>query len=91
MVYQIAKKTPIPKESRNGKTYWSQKQIDAYFRKRKPDANIKDWYSTNEIMDKYGMTKTAVYTLVSNYKVPKKREGNATFYSKQHIESIKGR
>lgn len=91
MVYQIAKKTPIPKESRNGKTYWSQKHIDAYFRKRNPDANIKDWYSTNEIMDKYGMTKTAVYTLVSNYKVPKKREGNATFYSKQHIESIKGR
>lgn len=33
MVYQIAKKTPIPKESRNGKTYWSQKHIDAYFRK----------------------------------------------------------
>ncbi len=88
-VYQIAKKTTIPKEIRNGRVYWSQKHIDAYFRKHAPDANIKDWYSTKEIMEKYGMTKTAVYTLVSNYKIPKKREGNATFYSKQHIEAIK--
>ena len=88
-VYQIAKKTTIPKKLRNGRVYWSQKHIDAYFRKHAPDANIKDWYSTKEIMEKYGMTKTAVYSLVSTFKVPKKREGNATFYSKQHIEAIK--
>ena len=88
-VYQIAKKTTIPKELRNGRVYWSQKHIDAYFRKHAPNANIKDWYSTKEIMEKYGMTKTAVYSLVSTFKVPKKREGNATFYSKQHIEAIK--
>lgn len=88
-VYLIAKKTTIPKETRNGRVYWSQKHIDAYFRKHAPDANIKDWYSTKEIMEKYGKTKTAVYTLVSNFKIPKKREGNATFYSKQHIDTIK--
>lgn len=90
-VYQIAKKTTIPKELRKGRVYWSQKHIDAYFRKHAPDANIKDWYSTKEIMEKYGMTKTAVYSLVSTFKVPKKREGNATFYSKQHIDAIKGK
>ena len=40
-------------------------------------------------MDKYGMTKTAVYTMVSNFKVPKKKEGNSTYYSKEHIDKIK--
>lgn len=61
MVYQIAKKTPIPKELRNGKTYWSQKHIDAYFRKQNPDANIKDWYSTKEIMDNMEFQDRSLY------------------------------
>lgn len=90
-VYHIAKKTTIPKEIKSGRVYWSQRHVDAYFRKYTPDANIKDWYSVKDIMDKYSMTKTAVYTLVSNFKVPKKKEGCATYYSKVHIDKIKGK
>ena len=88
-VYHIAKKTTIPKEIKDGRVYWSQRHIDVYFRKYTPDANIKDWYSVKDVMDKYGMTKTAVYTMVSNFKVPKKKEGCATYYSKEHIDKIK--
>lgn len=36
------------------------------------------------------MTTTAVYTFVSNFKIPKKRIKKEVLYSKRHVDIAKG-
>lgn len=39
---------------------------------------------------KFGMTSSAVYSLVYTYKIPKKKIRNEVFYSKRHVDAAKG-
>lgn len=89
-VFAIAKKNNIPRTFNRGKTYWSKKHIDAYFAKKAPNPDITDWYSTQEIQEKFGMTLAAVYCFVSKNAIPKKKEGIMVYYSKKHVDIAKG-
>ena len=55
-IFAIAQKHGIPRTFNRGKTYWSKKHIDAYFAKKAPDPDITEWYSTQEMQEKFGMT-----------------------------------
>ena len=72
------------------KTYWSKKHIDDYFAKKAPDPEIKEWYSTQDIQEKFGMTLTAIYSFVSKNAIPKKKVGIMVYYSKKHVDIAKG-
>lgn len=75
-------------------TLVAKKQIDSYFKKKGFDFSLKnlaEWYTIAEIMEKYAMTEHGVYTLISRYKVPRKQEGGKRYYSKLHIDNLKGR
>ena len=63
-IYEIAKEHNIPRTFNRGRTYWSKKHIDSYFAKKAPDACIIEWYSVAEVQEKFGMTLSAIYTLV---------------------------
>ena len=89
-VFAIAKKNNIPRTFNRGKTYWSKKHIDAYFAKKAPNPDITDWYSTQEIQEKFGMTLSAVYCFVSKNAIPKKKVGIMVYYSKKHVDIAKG-
>lgn len=89
-VFAIAKKSNIPRTFNRGKTYWSKKHIDAYFAKKAPTPDITEWYSTQEIQEKFGMTLAAVYCFVSKNAIPKKKEGIMVYYSKKHVDIAKG-
>ena len=89
-VFAIAKKQNIPRTFNRGKTYWSKKHIDSYFAKKKPYADITEWYSTQEMQDKFGMTLSAIYTFVYKNAIPKKKEGIMVYYSKKHVDIAKG-
>lgn len=89
-VFAIAKKNNIPRTFNRGKTYWSKKHIDAYFARKAPNPDITEWYSTQEIQEKFGMTLTAVYCFVSKNAIPKKKEGIMVYYSKKHVDIAKG-
>lgn len=89
-VFAIAKKNNIPRTFNRGKTYWSKKHIDAYFAKKVPNPDITEWYSTQEIQEKFGMTLAAVYCFVSKNAIPKKKEGIMVYYSKKHVDIAKG-
>lgn len=89
-VFAIAKKNNIPRTFNRGKTYWSKKHIDAYFARKAPNPDITDWYSTQEIQEKFGMTLSAVYCFVSKNAIPKKKEGIMVYYSKKHVDIAKG-
>lgn len=90
-LYKIAQTQNFPKTMSRGKTLWSKTHVDKYFSKRNSyDETIVEWYTTAEIQEKFCMTLQAVYCLVSKEQIPKKKEGNQTFYSKLHIDQAKG-
>lgn len=88
-LYKLAKKEKFPKVLTRGTTYWSKKHIDAYFAKHAPDASITEWYTAQEIMDKYGMTLAAVYCMASNNGIPKRKKKLSVLYSRKHVDQVK--
>lgn len=89
-IFLVAKKNNIPRTFNRGKTYWSKKHMDAYFAKKDPNPDITEWYSTQEMQEKFGMTLSAIYTFVSKNAIPKKKEGIMVYYSKKHVDMAKG-
>lgn len=89
-LYEIAKREKWPKTQQRGKTLWSRKHVDTYFEKQQPKEEVLEWYTATEIQEKYGMTLSAIYCLVSKEGIPKKKVGAATFYSKYHFDLAKG-
>ena len=89
-IFAIAKKHGIPRTFNRGKTYWSKKHIDAYFAKKAPDPDISEWYSTQDMQEKFGMTLSAIYTFAHKNAIPKKKEGIMVYYSKKHVDIAKG-
>ena len=89
-IFVIAKKHNIPRTFNRGKTYWSKKHIDAYFAKKAPDPDITEWYSTQDMQEKFGMTLSAIYTFAYKNAIPKKKEGIMVYYSKNHVDIAKG-
>lgn len=89
-IFHMAKEHNIPRTFCRGKTYWSKKHMDAYFAKKAPNPDITEWYSTQEMQEKFGMTLNAIYTFVFKNAIPKKKEGIMVYYSKKHVDRAKG-
>ena len=89
-IFVVAKKNNIPRTFNRGKTYWSKKHIDTYFAKKAPNPDITEWYSTQEMQEKFCMTLSAIYCFVSKNAIPKKKEGIMVYYSKKHVDIVKG-
>ena len=89
-IFVVAKKHNIPRIFNRGKTYWSKKHIDNYFSKKAANPEITEWYTVQEIQDKFDMTLAAIYTLASKNAIPKKKEGIMVWYSKKHFDIAKG-
>lgn len=66
-----------------------QKHIDTYFAKKAPNPDITEWYRTQEMQEKFGMTLSAIYCFVSKNAIPKKKEGIMVYYSKKHVDIAK--
>lgn len=89
-IFVVAKKHNFPRTFNRGKTYWSKKHIDNYFSKKTANPEINEWYTVQEIQDKFDMTLAAIYTLASKNAIPKKKEGIMVWYSKKHFDIAKG-
>ena len=74
-------------------TYYDKGHVDRIVQKRKrcEHCDIMDWYSTSDIIKKFGMTQTAVYSMAFDYGIPKKKSSGQTFYSKVHVDAVKNR
>lgn len=89
-IYNVVSKKKIPKLFHRGKNLYSKKHVDKSFAKEDVDSNINEWYSMQEIQEKFDMTAIAVYSFVSEKKIPKKKEGRIAYYSKKHVDIAKG-
>lgn len=89
-IFKVGKTENIPKVMRRGKTLWSKRHFDAVFARQQPDESITEWYTAEEMRQKFGMTSSAVYSFVYTYGIPKKKVRNEVFYSKRHVDAAKG-
>lgn len=89
-LFKAAKENNFPKITQRGKTLWSKPHIDRFFAKSAPKEEITEWYTAAEIQERYGMTLSAIYTLVSKENIPKKKVGCEAKYSKWHFDKAKG-
>ncbi len=72
-----------------GKTLYSAKALKPIFAK-KQYADITEWYTVAEIIEKFGVSQQYVYEYTSDHKMPKKREGKTVLISKYHWEKSRG-
>lgn len=89
-VFKMAKEKNIPKVMKFGRTYWSKSHCDRIFAKKESDPEITEWYTTAEMKEKFGMTDSTIWNFVSKKAIPKKKEGNVTYYSKRDVDLAKG-
>ncbi len=89
-MYKIAEREGWSKTQSRGKTLWSRSHVDRYFANQQPKEEINEWYTAADIQAAYGMTLSAIYTLVSKEGIPKKKHGNYVMYSKYHFDLAKG-
>jgi len=91
-IFKVVKENKIPKTLVKGKSYFSKKHIDKHFEKNDfgSTLHIKTWYTVKEIQEKYGLSLPAIYSFVSENKIPRKKESRNVFYSQRHFDLAKG-
>ena len=89
-IYKVVAENNVPKTILRGKAYFSKSHIDRLFSAKKENPEITEWYSVEDIQSKYGMTLSAIYSLVSKIGIPKRKEGPKVYYSKYHFDVAKG-
>lgn len=88
LIFKTIREKNIPKTSHNKKAYYSKTHIERHFKAWEKDTNISEWYSVDEMTEKFSMTVTAVYSFVSENRIPKKQEKGKTYYSRDHIDPL---
>lgn len=88
-VFRIVKEHNIPKTRIGGKTHLSKRHIDTYFKQKRDDvSNIKEWYTVQELIDKYNLTRDQIYSRVSEHNIPKLKTGRYVKISKEHFDEL---
>ena len=87
--YKKIKTADIQSTIIEGKAMYPLKSLKKLFNKNK-HAEIAEWYTVAEIVEKFGVTKQCVYEYTSDHKMPKKREGQEVLISKHHWEQSRG-
>ena len=76
----------IPTKREYGKTYYSKKHLDEIFR---PDLKGNDaYYTTAEVAEKYGMTKSNICVIIKKENITKVKVGVQNLIVKEEIDRI---
>jgi len=88
-VFKVINENNIPKMRFGKKIRVSKKHIDRYFKKNRDDiSKITEWYTVNEAMKKYNLSRDAVYSRVSENAIPKQKIGKYVKFSKIHFDEL---
>lgn len=80
----------IPKIYEGRNVSFSKTAVDRYFAQLIEDFNKDDYYTIQQIMEKYDMSYTAVISFAARHKIPRETRHREVFYSKLHFDSLKG-
>jgi excisionase family DNA binding protein len=87
--YRKIKTAEIKPATIDGKTLYPLKPLKKLFTK-KQYAEIAEWYTMAEIVEKFGVSKQYVYEYTSDHKLPRKKQGIEVLISKYHWDQSKG-
>ena len=88
-LYTCAKRHQIPMCRIAGKNYYSKRHVDECFGAAVDLNNITNWITSDEAIELFGMSKSALRTTVYRHKMPTKREYGTTYYSKTHLDELR--
>ena len=88
-VWTYTRQHKVPKVRIRQFNYYSKKHIDAAFAKYEVDSDLTEWYTPEEIQEKYGMTRIAIRSHVYRNNIPSKKEHGQIYYSKLHFDLSK--
>lgn len=88
-VWTYTRQHKVPKVKIRQFNYYSKKHIDAAFAKYEVDSDLTEWYTPEEIQEKYGMTRVAIRSQVYRNNIPSKKEHGQIYYSKLHFDLSK--
>lgn len=89
---KILKESGITVVKHRGKHYYPRSEVETLFRRREAASHpeITEWYTGAEVQEKYGLKPASVWDLVSKYRIPSKKVHNVTYYSKVHMDMVRG-
>ena len=87
-IHKMAASKHIPKTTHNGSYLYSKRHFDEAFAGKQVDESITEWYTVEQIMELYSMTKNSVYSLTSERAITKKNQSGKTLYAKSEIDTI---
>ena len=95
--YQIQKKTlyrrcrlyNIPKVAEGSRVFYNHTLIDKYFADLAEEINPDCYYTPEQVMEKYGMSRNAVVTFALRHNIPRINRHHEVYYSRAHIDAIK--
>lgn len=95
--YQIQKKTlyrrcklyNIPKIEEGNRVFYNRSLIDKYFADLAEEINPASYYTPEQVMEKYNMSRNAVVTFAMRHNIPRINRHHEVYYSRAHIDAIK--
>lgn len=86
-VYTFVSDHNLPRKNSKGKMLYSKSHIDDLLKDRLGDTNITEWYTMEDVYDKYGLQPSYIANFVFVNKIPKKRTNGKGHYSKSHFDA----
>lgn len=85
-VHYLTRKKKVPRVQKAGILFYDEKVVDEVFRKYSSTESITEWYTTDDIEEKYNMTPVARRSFTHRHNIPTKKEYGITYYSKLHVD-----
>ena len=88
-LYTSAKRNQVPVCRVAGKNYYSRKHMDKLFGMSAEVEAVKEWLTTKEVEELFGMSPASVRSYAYRRHIPTKREYGQTYYSKDHFAKLR--
>ena len=83
-------KYDIPKIYEGRNVSYSKALVDKYFAELADEINMDDYYTPDQMMNKFNMSRSAVVSYALRHKIPRINRHHQVYYSKIHVDSLKG-
>lgn len=88
-IYRRCKMYDIPKVEEGNRVYYNRALIDKYFADLIEEINPDAYYTPEQVMEKYGMSKASVVSFAMRHNIPRINRHHEVYYSRAHIDAIK--
>ena len=88
-IYRRCKMYDIPKVEDGNRVYYNRALIDKYFADLIEEINLDAYYTPEQVMERYGMSRASVVSFAMRHNIPRINRHHEVYYSRAHIDAIK--